>query len=91
MSHLTRVRKTGGRSQCPPFIFAVNSEILDDTQYFDRDYLRTVVDEHQSGAREHSAIIWSLMMFESFLRQVHEPHDRVSSEPSAIHVAAAGE
>jgi len=70
---------------------AVNSEILDDTQYFDRDYLRTVVDEHQSGAREHSAIIWSLMMFESFLRQVHEPRASVSSEPSAIHVAAAGE
>ena len=70
---------------------AVNSQILDDTQYFDRDYLRTVVDEHQSGAREHSAIIWSLMMFESFLRQVHERQDNVSSDPSAIPVAAAGE
>jgi len=68
----------------------VNSEILDDTQYFDRNYLRTLVDQHQSGAREHSAIIWSLMMFESFLRQVHEPHDSVSSEPANIH-AAAGE
>lgn len=69
---------------------AVNSEILADTQYFDCDYLRTVVDEHQSGVREHSAIIWSLMMFESFLRQVHEPRDSFLSEPSAIHAAAAG-
>ena len=69
---------------------AVNSEVLADTQYFDCDYLRTVVEEHQSGAREHSAIIWSVMMFESFLRQVHERHDIVSSEPAAINVAAAG-
>jgi len=70
---------------------AVNSEILDDTGYFDRDYLQTVVNEHQSGAREHSAIIWSLMMFESFLRRVHEPHDSVLSRPASVHAAAAGE
>jgi asparagine synthase (glutamine-hydrolysing) len=70
---------------------AVNSEVLADTQYFDRDYLRTVVDEHQSGAREHSAIIWSLMMFESFLRKVHEPRDSVTSDHTKINVAAAGE
>jgi asparagine synthase (glutamine-hydrolysing) len=69
----------------------VNSEILEDTGYFDRDFLRTVVADHQSGAREHSAIIWSLMMFETFLRRVHEPHDSVSLVPSAVRAAAAGE
>ena len=67
----------------------VNSEILEDTGYFDRDYLRTVVADHQSGAREHSAIIWSLMMFETFLRRVHEPHDSVSLVPSAVRANAA--
>lgn len=67
---------------------AVNSEILADTQYFDRDYLRTVVDEHQSGVREHSAIIWSLMMFESFLRRVHEGQESPSAEAATRRVAA---
>ena len=69
----------------------VNSEVLNDTQYFDRDFLRTIVNEHQSGAREHSAIIWSLMMFESFLRKVHERRDTVASDHAAINAAAAGE
>ena len=67
---------------------AVNSEVLDDTQYFDRDYLRTVVDEHQSGVREHSAIIWSLMMFESFLRRVHEGQEPLSTGTVTQRVAA---
>ena len=30
-----------------------------------------LLDQHQSGARDHSAILWSLSMFEAFLRQVH--------------------
>src|SRR5690606_13104818 len=51
---------------------AVSSELLADTGFFDTSRLRQVVDEHQSGLREHSAIIWSLMMFESFLRKVHD-------------------
>ena len=34
--------------------------------------LERLVDQHQSGEREHSAVLWSLLMFESFLRQVHD-------------------
>ena len=30
----------------------------------------TLVDQHQSGARDHSAALWMLSMMESFLRQV---------------------
>ncbi len=44
---------------------------LEGTGYFDMGYVRRLVDEHQQGRFEHSSIIWSLVMFESFLRQVH--------------------
>lgn len=43
---------------------------LMDTGYFNQDYIRKLIDQHQSGQRDHSAIIWSLLMFESFQRQV---------------------
>jgi len=35
------------------------------TGLFDAAYLRKLVDEHQSGIREHSAPLWSLMMFQA--------------------------
>ena len=35
---------------------------------FNPDFLRRMVDEHQSGVREFSAPLWSLLMFEGFLR-----------------------
>ena len=34
-----------------------------------RARLRWLVDQHQSGARDHSAPIWSLLMFDAFLRR----------------------
>ena len=40
------------------------------TGYFDPGMVRRLVDEHQSGAREHSAAIWALLMFDAFLRNV---------------------
>jgi asparagine synthase (glutamine-hydrolysing) len=44
---------------------------LVDTGMFDVAYLRTLVEQHQSGASDHSSALWSLMMFDSFLRNVH--------------------
>ena len=29
-----------------------------------------MVEAHQSGARDHGATLWSLLMFEAFLRKV---------------------
>ena len=40
------------------------------TGYFDPAMVRRLVEEHQSGAREHSAAIWALLMFDAFLRNV---------------------
>ena len=35
---------------------------------FDPGTLRRLVEQHQSGMRDHSAPLWSLLMFEAFLR-----------------------
>jgi len=43
---------------------------LADTGIFDQNCLRQLVDQHQSGARDHSASLWALLMFEAFQRQV---------------------
>jgi asparagine synthase (glutamine-hydrolysing) len=45
---------------------------LVESGFFDMPYLSKLVDEHQSGAFDHSSPLWSLMMFESFLRNVHD-------------------
>jgi asparagine synthase (glutamine-hydrolysing) len=42
---------------------------MQDTGLFDQDFIRKIVDQHQSGKRDYSAVIWSLLMFESFIRQ----------------------
>ncbi len=36
---------------------------------FDQRRLTAMVDDHQSGVREHGAAIWAFLMFEAFLRQ----------------------
>jgi asparagine synthase (glutamine-hydrolysing) len=49
---------------------AVLGPVLAETGWFDASYLRQLVEDHQSGRRDHSAPLWALMMFESFLRNV---------------------
>jgi asparagine synthase (glutamine-hydrolysing) len=36
---------------------------------FDMDFLKTMLDQHQAGLRDYSAGLWSLLMYESFLRR----------------------
>jgi asparagine synthase (glutamine-hydrolysing) len=47
---------------------AVLGELLADSGLFNGGALRRLVDQHQSGLRDHSAPLWSLLMFEAFLR-----------------------
>jgi asparagine synthase (glutamine-hydrolysing) len=37
---------------------------------FDRRYLLELVDHHQSGRRDYSSSLWTLLMFDAFLRNV---------------------
>jgi len=43
---------------------------LGDTGMFDMTVIRDLVDQHQAGDRDNSAMLWSLMIYESFNRQV---------------------
>ena len=40
------------------------------TGWFNRPYLAHLIETHQSGARDYSAPLWTLLMFEAFLRNV---------------------
>ena len=48
---------------------AVLGSRLADTGLFNAGCLKRLVEQHQSGARDHSAPLWQLLMFEAFLRQ----------------------
>ncbi len=48
---------------------AVLGESLAATGIFDRGYLRQMVEQHQSGRRDYSASLWTVLMFEAFVRQ----------------------
>jgi len=47
----------------------VLNPVMSDSGFFDMDFLKSLVDQHQAGLRDHSASLWSLLMFESFMRQ----------------------
>jgi len=49
---------------------AVLGDRLAATGWFNPAYLRHLVEAHQSGVRDYSAPLWTLLMFEAFLRQV---------------------
>ncbi|MFQ5959345.1 MAG: XrtA/PEP-CTERM system amidotransferase [Alphaproteobacteria bacterium] len=66
---------------------ALTGQVLTATGMFDMSYVDTLVDQHQSGVRDHAAVLWALLMFESFLRQVHR--GEVSGAPEEPHRARA--
>jgi len=45
---------------------------LAESGIFSANYLRQLVDEHQSGSRDHSSPLWALLMFEGFQRSMQE-------------------
>lgn len=49
---------------------ALLGKTLAETGIFNMDFLREMVEQHQSGRRDYSASIWTLLMFESFLSTV---------------------
>ena len=49
---------------------AVLGDRLAATGWFNRPYLQHLVDAHQSGASDYSSPLWTLLMFEAFLRNV---------------------
>ncbi|MBS0542831.1 MAG: asparagine synthetase B, partial [Proteobacteria bacterium] len=62
---------------------AVLGDTLAATGIFNRDYLQHLVDAHQSGARDYSAPLWTVLMFEAFLRNVGAAIPRMVSPSNA--------
>ena len=54
---------------------ALAGDRLAATGIFNAAYLRVLLDSHQSGARDFSAPIWSLLMFDAFLRNIIDQAD----------------
>ncbi|MBT3067033.1 XrtA/PEP-CTERM system amidotransferase [Rhodoferax sp. U11-2br] len=54
---------------------AVLGPQLEATGYFNQETLQTMVRQHLSGQRDHSAPLWTLLMFDAFLRQAAELPD----------------
>ena len=52
---------------------AVLGPRLMDSGLFNGDALRELVEQHQTGARDHSAALWALLMFESFHQRMDQP------------------
>jgi len=48
---------------------AVLGPVLADSGIFERRCLERLVQQHQSGRRDHSSPLWTLLMFEAFLRR----------------------
>ncbi len=43
--------------------------VLADTRMFQRPYLEHLLDQHQAGLRDYSSPLWTLLMFEAFVRR----------------------
>ena len=61
--------------------------VLRDSGLFDMATIGTLLDQHQSGERDHSAALWSLSMMEAFLRQVDGGAARADIEARTVEAA----
>jgi asparagine synthase (glutamine-hydrolysing) len=61
---------------------------LAETGWFNRAYLQHLVEAHQSGARDYSAPLWTLLMFEAFLRNVVDADPLRQPQPETEAAAA---
>ena len=53
------------------------------TGIFNQNYLQHLVESHASGARDYSAPLWTLLMFDAFLKNVMEGDAQVFQEKAA--------
>jgi asparagine synthase (glutamine-hydrolysing) len=62
---------------------AVLNPALLDTGIFNAKYLQQIVDEHQAGTKDHAVTLWSVLMFDAFLRK-----NGAASTPAPVAQAA---
>jgi len=56
---------------------------LQESGIFDMKFLRRLVDQHQSGRWDHSAALWSVLMFEAFYRRSVRGEGETAGGPDA--------
>ena len=62
---------------------ALLGDRLATTGYFDRRYLQRLVEDHQSGRRDYSSALWTVLMFDAFLRNVLDQSDAAPGRMAA--------
>jgi asparagine synthase (glutamine-hydrolysing) len=62
---------------------AVLGPRLAETGFFNHSYLCELIDDHQSGIRDYSGPLWSLLMFDGFLRNVLDGAEKVPFRQTA--------
>ena len=68
---------------------AVLGNSLAETGLFDRGYLRQLFEQHQSGSRDNSAPLWSLLMFDAFFRQLDATYQSAKQQVAESRVLSA--
>jgi asparagine synthase (glutamine-hydrolysing) len=58
--------------------------VLRESGLFDMRTLARLLDQHQSGERDHSAALWTLSMMESFLRQADGGGRQTGTVPETV-------
>jgi asparagine synthase (glutamine-hydrolysing) len=66
---------------------SLTGRVLTESGLFSREALARIGADHRSGRRDHSAVLWALLMFEGFLRSADRPPAR--HEPFADASAAS--
>ena len=61
---------------------AVLGPRLAETGWFNPAYLKHLVEAHQSGVRDYSSPLWTLLMFEAFLRNVLDATEAAPPSPA---------
>jgi asparagine synthase (glutamine-hydrolysing) len=67
---------------------AVLGERIAGTGWFNATYLQHLVDNHQSGISDYSAPLWTLLMFDAFMRHVEQGSPASSAAVPTTAVAA---
>ena len=62
---------------------ALLGERLAATGFFERRYLEQLVEHHESGRRDYSSPLWTLLMFDAFLRKVVDQADTAPGRMAA--------
>lgn len=66
---------------------AVMGPRLMETGWFNAGFVRSAFEQHVAGLRDYSSLIWSLLIFDAFLREVHQA-PAAHAEPAAEHQPA---